>query len=144
MKTSPRPRPRRKQANHGRHLLMESLEDRTLLALASNVFATFEGVLANPGDSRQIPISLTQNDFQPGGSKPVLGFHAVHGDGSTLDPAAVQITDATGHAIAALYSKNNVRTGSTDSLTLAQLAMGNYTLTIGGEGSTTGAYEVQV
>jgi hypothetical protein len=123
---------------------MEFLEDRTLLALAGNVFATFEGLLANPGDSRQIPISLNSTDFQPGGSKPVLGFHVLQSDGSALDPATVQITDASGNPVTPIYTKNNVRTGSTDSLTLAQLAMGNYTLAIGGEGSSAGGYNVEV
>src|SRR4029079_3511654 len=94
-------RPRRAlQRSH--RLFLEMLEERVMLD-ASNVFARFGGNLAHAGDQQKIPLKLSPSDFTLIGSTVVLGFQLQAAQGSTLDPAAVQITDSTGASVVPRY-----------------------------------------
>src|SRR5438552_19139183 len=71
-------------------LRIELLEDRTLLANAANTFATFDGILASPTSTAEIPIALTSADFTLSHKRVELGFRVQAAAGSTLNPAAVK------------------------------------------------------
>src|SRR5205807_8914860 len=125
-------------------LLIEQLEDRTLLANAVNTFAVLDGLLANPTSPTQIPITLVSSDFTMSHKSVELGFHLEAANGNTLNPAAVQIADAQGAAVKPKYAADDVRPGSTDSLVLAALTSGNYFLKISSQGATDGAFHLEV
>lgn len=121
--------------------LVERLEDRRLLA-ANNVFAQFQGNLLSSDSRLQIPISVTSADFALSGGKAVLGFQ-VQRDGGNLDPATVKIQNASGVVLATRQSVPNLA-ANTESLAIAELALGNYVLTVGGENGTTGSFRLNV
>ena len=68
------------------------------------------------------------------------GFRRKAAEGSSLDPAAVGIRDVVGNPVSALFSNPDLA-NRTQSLTLAELAFGSYTLSVGGDLSTGGVYE---
>ena len=109
----------------------------------ANVFARFEGALSQPGQQQKIALSLSASDFNLIGSTVVLGFQLEATAGSTLDPATVQITDSTGATVTPRYINPDLP-GNTQSLNLAALALGDYTLTVGGDRGTTGQFQLSV
>ena len=124
-------------------LRLEILEDRTLLS-AANVFAAFDGIVQNSSDIEHVNLALTQQNFTLNASHAVqLGFHVGAPTGSTLDPATVVVHNASGAVVTPTYSVANLP-GSTDSVVLATLPLGNYTLDLSGEHGTSGAYHLEV
>jgi hypothetical protein len=136
-----RPQPARR-ARFVRLMGLEQLEDRTLLN-ASNVFAQFNGQLLHPGDTEQIPIALTSANFYVPPSGVVLGFQAQATSGSSLDPADVQITNSSGATMPLRYGSPD-KPGNTQSVVVADLPLGSYTVTMRGNQGTVGAYQLNV
>jgi Bacterial Ig domain len=120
----------------------ERLEDRTLPD-GSNIFAQFSGILHSPRDVQQIPIALSPSDITLAGTHAVLGFWLKQAPQSTLAPPPVFITTANGTAVTPVFVNPNMA-GDTQSLTLASLSYGNYTLTINGDGGSVGAFQLDV
>ncbi len=123
--------------------LGEQLEQRILLAGdARNVFATFNGSIAYPNGTQSIAITLSPANFALAQGNVVLGFQ-VEANGSSLDPTAVQIKDPRGKTVQPIYNNPDLAQ-NTQSLTLAQLGLGTYTLSFGAERRTSGAYHLAV
>ena len=79
--------------------------------------------------------ALSTNDFTLSGLKTVLGFQIQRHHGSLLDPAAVQILNASGNPVATRLSSPNLPANAqypinARSLVIAELAVGNYTLKV--------------
>ena len=119
----------------------EELESRRLL-VANHVFAQFSGNLSNTSPQQQIQFSLSANDFNLSGSKAVLGFQVQRQAGSSLDPAAVQIFSAAGCSAIRLVTSNLA--GTSQSLLIAELAFGNYTLNVSADHGTRGGFQLDV
>ena len=124
-----------------RRSLFELLEDRRLLA-GGNIFAQFVGDVATSGERVEIPIAISTPDFTFRGSDTLLGFH-VRGTNGLLDPAAVEIRNNSGSILPAIYSATDL-SGSLDSLTLAQLSTGSYSVFIADEGNGIGPFQLDV
>ena len=123
--------------------LMERLEERILLTSdAKNVFATFDGAISNPNGAKNIAIDLSTAGFTQAQSRFVLGFQ-LESSGGSLDPAAIQIKDSLGRTIQPSYTNPDLAQ-KTQSLTVAQLGLGNYTITAGAERGTSGAFHLAV
>ncbi len=136
----------RRNASHrrllGRHRsLFELLEDRRLLA-GNNLFAQFAGEITTPGERVEIPIALSAPDFSFRGSGTLLGFHARSTDGS-LDPVAIEIRNNSGSILPAIYSATDLP-GGLDSLALAQVSVGRYSVFVADEGNGIGSFELDV
>jgi len=119
----------------------EVLENRTLLA--NNVFAQFDGLVPDSFSKQRISIVLTPSDFSLRGGSTVLGFHLEAAQGSSLDPAAVQIHTADGTLVTPKYVNSDLD-GNTQSLALAALTYGAYTLDIAGDRGTSGAFHLDI
>ena len=137
-----------KPKSHTRLPHIELLEDRRLL-FASHVIAQFDGSLTNAAPVQQFPFSLSDNDFNLSGSKTVLGFQVQRTIGSILDPAAVQILNSAGNAVATRLVSPNLPANSQNlvnarSLVVAELAYGNYMLKVGADLGTRGGFQVNV
>ncbi len=118
----------------------EPLEDRTMLD-AANSFAQFSGVVPAAGSVQQIPITLSTSNYTLPGSKAVIGFQVEAAGGSSLDPAAVTITTASGTTVQPTYVNADLG-GTTQSLALASLTYGSYNLAVGGDRGTSGAFQL--
>jgi RHS repeat-associated protein len=128
--------------NHTVPLGIERLEDRLLLD-GSNIFAQFSGALRSAGDAQTIPITLKASDFTLATSSTVLSFQLKAAPGSSLDPAAVQIANASGATITPRFTNADFSNNS-QSVMLASLPLGNYTLTVRGDRGTSGAFQLNV
>ncbi len=142
MKTAQRPRPTRRKTRWDRLLEIERLEARELLS-AAHVFAQFDGLLPSAADTVQIPITLAPADFTLAGGKTILGFQLKAGTSSSLDPAAVQIRQASNALVTPTFSKADLA-GNTQSLVLAELTPGSYNVTLRSERGTAGAFQLCV
>ncbi|NLE38546.1 MAG: tandem-95 repeat protein [Pirellulaceae bacterium] len=109
----------------------EPLEQRRLLA--ANILASLDGGLLTAGDTSQIQLDVA-------GASAVIGFRMC-GTGGTLDPDTIVIRDLSGHTIAPVMAYSDVN-GTDDSLVLAELSPGSYTITTRAEGLTTGTYHL--
>ncbi|QDT28618.1 hypothetical protein Enr10x_39620 [Gimesia panareensis] len=114
---------------------VERLEDRTLLA--SNILASLDSSVNQPNDSTELLLTVGP------GSTPTLGFE-VHGTSGSFDPAAVQILDANTNAVIPLNLAENNHGGTTDSLTLATLAPGEYSIFVSGQTAATGNFTIDI
>ncbi len=94
----------------------------------ANVFACFEVTT-----EETISISVEQEDFPIFRRNVLLGFVVSAKAGSLLDPAAVKIS---GDGARTVYTRNDLSPLDSSSLTLARLRWGDYTMDLGGEGST--------
>jgi hypothetical protein len=129
-----------------RRAFLEPLEDRRVLdAGAEHVFAQFSGVLASAGDMTQFDIAIVPpTNFTLSRGNTALGFW-VRADGSALDPTAVQIRNSAGKSLPPLYSYPDLAgTNFRQSLMLATLGAGNYSITVGGQRGSLGAFELDV
>ncbi len=122
-------------------LRLEQLEDRVLLTNA-NVFAQFTGTVLGPTDTESVPINLLTSNFTLRGQSVSLSFD-LKGVGGNLDPAAVQITKVGGSAITPTYATTDLN-GAVESLVVAPLSYGSYTVAITGQHGTAGAYALNV
>jgi hypothetical protein len=123
-------------------LFFERMEDRVLLT-AANVFAQFDGAVLGPADTQQVNIALLPADFTFQSSRAVLGFLLTGGPGSALDPAAITITAAGGAAVNPTFSQTDLN-GAHQSLVVAPLRTGPYTLGVTGLGGTAGPFHLDV
>ena len=94
---------------------------------APNVFATFDGSIAQAGGTDRITINLTSSNFNLPNGRAVLGFELEAASGSQLDPQAIQIQDSHGNSVPSVYTNSSLGS-NTQSLTVSQLALGSYTL----------------
>jgi hypothetical protein len=106
----------------------------------ANVFAQFEGTLP-AGEERLIPIHVSRTLFDVRTSHVVLGFVVRAPDGSTLDPAAVQVRNVAGGATQPERAAADLGDGR-DSLLLTPLKPGDYTLAVRGDHGTAGAFQL--
>ncbi|HBO45481.1 MAG TPA: hypothetical protein DD670_16425, partial [Planctomycetaceae bacterium] len=109
----------------------EPLEARRLLA--ANILASLDGGLLTAGDTNQIQLEVA-------GASAVIGFRMC-GTGGTLDPDTIVIRDLSGHTIAPVMAYSDVN-GTDESLVLAELSPGSYTITTRAEGLTSGTYHL--
>src|SRR5271165_4765942 len=94
------PKKRRRNSRRLVHSGIEWLEARCLLAGdAPNVFATFDGTIAQPNGTDRIKIDLTSGNFTLPNARAVLGFELEAASGSQLDPQAIQVQDSQGDAV---------------------------------------------
>jgi hypothetical protein len=137
----------KKRRRNSRRLVtsgIERLEARCLLAGdAPNVFATFDGTITQANGTDRIKIDLTSGNFNLPNARAVLGFELEAANGSQLDPQAIQVQNSQGNAVPAIYTNPNLA-NHTQSLTVAQLALGNYTLIAGAQQGTSGAFHLAV
>ena len=124
-----------------RQLGLEHLEIRNLLA--ANSIAQFDGMVTNPNDTQHLHIVLRTQDFNLAGNSSILGFRAQQAAGSTLDPSAVQIHSANGNTVTPVFSAADLP-GSTDSVVLADLTYGSYTVDVSAQRGTAGTYHLDV
>ncbi|MFO0911602.1 MAG: FG-GAP-like repeat-containing protein [Pirellulales bacterium] len=130
---------RRSRRRH--QAISEELEDRSLLA-ASNAFAVLAGTVLSPTMTERIPIEIRQQDFQLVRDTASLAFRVI-ADQSQFDPAPITILDASHQPVAVTRSVADV-SGAKDSLVLASLAPGEYTLVVAAEHNTAGRFRVDV
>jgi hypothetical protein len=121
---------------------LELLEDRTLPS-AANIFAQFDGALANAAATDHVNINVLSTDFTLSASTVSLGFALSAGTGSSLDPAAIGVQAADGSTVTATYSQTDVN-GSPQSVVLAPVSLGTYTLNITSLNNTSGAYHLDI
>ncbi|HCO27343.1 MAG TPA: hypothetical protein DIT97_31695, partial [Gimesia maris] len=115
---------------------VERLEDRTLLA--SNILASLESSVNQPNDTTELLLNIS-----PGGS-PTLGFEVHATAGSAFNPAAIQIINTSTNAVIPLNLAENDHAGTSNSLALATLAPGEYSLLVRGQTAATGGFIVDV
>lgn len=121
-------------------LLMEQLEDRTLLD-AANIFAAFTGALVTGETQDTVRVSLAANNFTIGGGNATLGFIVRPGPGSGLAPNPVHI-DSVAPGNVPVITESVLDDGS--SLVLAKLKNGDHDVRISGRNDTLGAWQLQV
>ncbi|WP_339684265.1 Ig-like domain-containing protein, partial [Gimesia maris] len=115
---------------------VERLEDRTLLA--SNILASLESSVNQPNDTTELLLNISP------GSSPTLGFEVHATAGSAFNPAAIQIINTSTNAVIPLNLAENDHAGTSNSLTLATLAPGEYSLLVHGQTAATGGFIVDV
>jgi hypothetical protein len=127
---------------------LELLEKRILMsqvaqAVAAGVFAQLSGQVPAGGGSSQLIIALNASDvtLPTGSTGAVLAFQAI--SGGTLDPAAVQITNSSGQPVNRIYSAPDL-VNNTQSLALARLPYGTYTLSLSGDRGTSGLFSLDL
>jgi len=109
----------------------EPLEQRQLLA--ANILASADATLSVAGETDHIQLEVA-------GARAILGLRMAATSG-TLDPDAVAVADLAAHTIAPKMALADTG-GATDSLVLAELGAGSYTVTTRAEGATTGGYQL--
>src|SRR5262245_48618076 len=116
MKKPRRPQKASRKVSPRLPLRLEQLEDRTLLN-AANVVAQLPGVLNSPTDTRDVNIAINSTDFTLGpAQKLILGLQ-VEAQNNNLDPAVVQVRDASGNLVTPLYANADLA-GKTQSLSV--------------------------
>jgi cyclophilin family peptidyl-prolyl cis-trans isomerase len=113
----------------------EPLESRCLLA--TTPLATLPGSVAAGTDSE---LALAVADAQ---TSVVLSLMVEADGGSTLDPLAPRLADAQGNPVAPLGSRDDYD-GTTGGMATFELANGDYTVFVGGAGSTAGNFVIEV
>ena len=100
---------------------IEALEIRTLLAAdLLNQFAVYEGSIAASGASERIDLQVATSEFTLSGGKTIVALQAFANNGSSLNPAAVEVRDAITQAvIIPKLSRSNI-TGATSSLEIGR------------------------
>jgi len=138
------PRKQRRNSRHVVNRVIERLELRCLLASdAANVFATFDGSIAQPNGTVQININLASGNFKLPNARVVVGFQLEAASASKLDPQAIQVQDSHGSPVPGIYTNSNLA-NNTESLTVSQLSLGSYTLIVGAQRGTSGAFHLAV
>ncbi|MCS7468222.1 putative Ig domain-containing protein [Stieleria sp. ICT_E10.1] len=134
--------PATRRSVHRRHSLRhELLERRDLLAAdPANVIAHLSG---HSDHASQIPFEVHTEDFVSVRGTQVLTFRVDSAAGSSLNPAAAVVHDASGTVYPLNYSQHDLP-GSTSSVIVAELTPGQYTLDIAAEGDNSGAFDVSV
>jgi RHS repeat-associated protein len=132
-------------------LLVERLEDRIApaQAAAANAFAHFSGTITAAAQRDVIPVQVRAADFHLHGGKVLLGFAMRPTADSSLDPGLIQLVPQSGAKAKILLTRTDSVGDPTSlaretSLVIAQLTPGSFSLTVGSELKTTGAYVVDV
>jgi len=94
-------------------------------------FAQFVGTMTATSGVERIPVTVTPENLGITGDKVFLGFQATSRNGGSFDPAAIEIRDSQGTVIKPEYSNANL-SGRTDSVVVAGLRAGDYTMEISG------------
>src|SRR5262245_39974316 len=77
---------------------VELLEQRLVLDGPSGALARFTGELTEPGERDTIELNLDPADFILSGGRVLLGFAVQPADGSSLDPARVELASEESRA----------------------------------------------
>lgn len=141
MRVSSWQRTRRQAIRRTRHGFPEELEGRKLLA-ASNAFAVLTGTVSSGKVTERIPVEIRPQDFQLVQGTTSLAFRLA-AEQSSFDPAPIAILDSNNQPVSVSRSIADI-SAAKDSLVLAALAPGNYTLLVTSENSTTGGFRVEV
>ncbi len=135
---------------------LENLENRQMLSivppeleqpnlLAADIgFAHINGSIEAPGEVERIDFSIGSN-FSLAGKNVRLGFFVERAETSAVDPHAVKIFDYRGKSVKTEVSSNDLR-GLPESLVLADLKRGDYTIEVRGTSrrGPTGAFVLHV
>ena len=89
-------------------------------------------VLNHANDVQRVDISVAPVELSLARDKAILGFHLKAREGSDFDPAAVQIYRENGTPVTPKYARADLL-GTTDSLVVAELAAGNYSIDVSGQ-----------
>lgn len=114
---------------------LESLEDRHLLA--ANVLSSVNESISTPGQVDDINLTVDIS----GSSTAALIFHAFAVN-SSVNVAAPVIKTASGATVTPISSMNN--SPGLDGRTVVELGDGEFSVEVAGEGTTTGAYRLEV
>ena len=128
------PADRGRRVRRGR---LEYLEERRLLAfgaLASAPLGSVAAEIADPGTTQEVLLTVDSGD-----APVVLGLSVRAADGSGLDPRLPAVLDGDGVVVPGQVSLADLN-GSADSLLLAELGTGQYAVTLGAEGGSTGEF----
>ena len=126
--------------------VVEPLESRLLLngAGPDHVFAQFDGQIDAPGSTVLYEITLTAADFSLLRGSGRLGLLLTADGDSGLDPAAIEVRNSHGAAVAPLIRKHNLAGSRKKSLTVVDLPLGTYGLTVADDEGTMGAFALDV
>jgi VCBS repeat-containing protein len=116
---------------------LEPLEARQVLT--GNVLASAADMIESPTDTDEVLMVITMPDSP--GATATLMFELNATDESGLDALAPTVFDANGNEVAATSFHD--ANGSTDGLTVADLGAGEYTITVGSQGGSTGEYALR-
>ncbi len=95
------------------------MEARRLLAIdAANVFATFDGTIAQANGTDRISIDLSSGAFSLPNGRAVIGFQLEAASGSHLVPQTIQLQDSHGNPVPAIFTNSDLA-NNTQSLTVA-------------------------
>jgi hypothetical protein len=152
-RTSPRRSALRRREQTGSRPGVESLEGRLLLAIG--VFSRATGTLAVASEVDMIPLEISTDDFQLRRDGAVIGV-AVHpaSAAATLDPDRIKLVENNSDdrprrnrgnkdAIDTLANLRDTSRTNESSFNLSQLQRGSFVVQVRGEGTSTGAYEVE-
>ncbi len=115
---------------------LESLEDRHLLA--ANILTSVNDSISSPGQVDDINLTV---DLTGSSSTAALIFHAFAVN-SSVNVTAPVIKTAAGNTVTPISSFNN--SPGLDGRTVVELGDGEYSVEVAGEGSSTGAYRLEV
>jgi hypothetical protein len=107
--------------------------------VAANVFAVCGGEITEAGQS--LTFDLDTSSYTVPRGYAILGFHVEPTAGSGLDPAAAQLSS---DASLSTVMQNPNLTAYAGSVHLARVGRGNLSITVSGEGGSTGAFRVHV
>ncbi|MEZ6134980.1 MAG: PKD domain-containing protein [Pirellulaceae bacterium] len=107
--------------------------------VGANVFAVCNGEITEAGQT--LTFDLDTSSYTVPRGYAILGFHVEATGGSSLDPAAVQLSADT--TLTTVMQNPNL-TAFPGSVHLARVGRGNLSITVGGEGGTTGTFQVNV
>jgi hypothetical protein len=120
----------------------ERLEDRALLT-AAHVYQSFAGEIMASGSRQEFSYTIDSDFFSPSGRSVLLGFHVRADQGSSLDPAAVQIERLGGGPVTPEHVAADLA-GGPDSLALAELGPDSYRIFVSGDGGSSGEFMLDV
>ncbi len=109
----------------------------------AHVFAKFDGVLATSNQVGQFNISIRPADFVLASNHIILGLQLRRPDGSTLDPAAAQVTAKGSAAVGTVFAAADLA-NRTQSLALVDLVAGDYRIDVRSDRGTSGAFALDV
>jgi hypothetical protein len=107
---------------------------------AKNLLGQFAGLLKQPGEVGLIPMNLALQN--PAGTA-YLAFRTRGLGGGDLDPEVLKIRRGDGTLVGAQYAIANLP-GSTDSVLVARMTSGDYTLEVSGTATTRSHFQVEV
>ena len=107
-----------------------------------NVFAHLEGAVETAGETVEFQVSITPEEFNIASEQTILGWKVVAEDGSSFDPAAIQIFDAWDNLLPTRIVQDDLSDG-TSSFVLVDMPLGDFTIAVQGENASVGAFHLE-